>query len=104
VNSDVCPLFFQLGGDGALRKAFERAGFTDCREERRDRALEFAGEREVLSAMFAGGPVALAYSKFSPQDREAVHREYLDSVEAHRRDGGAYHIPGEFVFVAGTKA
>ncbi len=103
VESDVCPLFFQLGGEGALRFAFERAGFAVEREERLDRPLEFANEHDVLVAVFGGGPVALAYSKFSPETREAVHREYLVSIEAYRRDGGAYDIPGEFVFMLGRK-
>ena len=103
VNSDVCPLFFQLGGEGALRYAFERAGFADCREERLDSPLDFATEHDVLAAVFAGGPVALAYSKFPPELRDEVHAEYLESIEAYRRDGGAYSVPGEFVFMAGTK-
>ena len=103
VNSDVCPLFFQLGGEGALTYAFERAGFADCREERLDSPLEFASEHDVLAAVFAGGPVALAYSKFSPELRDEVHAEYLESIQPYRRDGGGYHIPGEFVFIAGTK-
>jgi len=103
VNSDVCPLFFQLGGEGALRFAFERAGFSDCRDERLDSPLEFAGENDVLAAVFAGGPVALAYSKFSPELRDEVHAEYLASIEAYRRDGGGYAVPGEFVFMVGTK-
>ncbi len=103
VNSDVCPLFFQLGGEGALKFAFERAGFSDCREERLDSPLEFTNEHDVLAAVFAGGPVALAYSKFSPELRDEVHAEYLSSIEAYRRDGDAYHIPGEFVFAVATK-
>jgi len=103
VNSDVCPLFFQLGGEGALRYAFERAGFSGCREERLDSPLEFANEHDVLAAVFAGGPVALAYSKFPPELRDEVHGEYLESIQPHRRDGGAYSVPGEFVFMVGTK-
>ena len=103
VASDVCPLFFQLGGEGALRYAFERAGFTNSREERLDRPLEFSNEHDVLAAVFAGGPVALAYSKFPPELRDEVHAEYLASIQPYRRDGGAYHVPGEFVFMVGTK-
>jgi len=103
VNSDVCPMFFQLGGDGMLKYAFETAGFTDCREERLDQPLEFENEHAVLAAVFTGGPVALAYSKFSPELREEVHGEYLESIQPYRRDGDAYHIPGEFVFAVATK-
>ena len=102
VQSDVCPLFFQLGAEKALARAFERAGFEVEREERIDRPLKFEGEREMLGAFFAGGPVALAYSKFSDEAREQVHSEFIGSVGQYRRNG-AYDIPGEFVFVLGRK-
>ncbi len=103
VQSDVCPLFFQLGAPRALANAFERAGFRGLQEERVDRPLEFANEHDVLVAVFAGGPVALAYSKFSPQVREEVHAEYLASIQPYSR-GHGYDIPGEFVFMLGRKA
>ena len=103
VESDVCPMFFQLGLQGALNLSFDRAGFVDLREERVDRPLQFAGEREVLAAVFAGGPVALAYSKFSEQIRDEAHRDFLESI-ADYRSGDGYDIPGEFVFMLGRKA
>jgi ubiquinone/menaquinone biosynthesis C-methylase UbiE len=102
VESDVCPMFFQLGLPGALKLAFEQAGLRDLHEERIDRPLQFSGEREVLSAMFAGGPVALAYSKFSSEVRDDVHREFLESIEPYRR-GDGFDIPGEFVFMLGRQ-
>lgn len=103
VESDVCPLFFQLGAEGALRRAFERAGFTDVHDDRVDRPLGFENAHDVLAAVFAGGPVALAYSKFSPEVREEVHAEYLTSIRDYRQ-GEGYNVPGEFVFVLGRKA
>jgi ubiquinone/menaquinone biosynthesis C-methylase UbiE len=103
VESDVCPMFFQLGLNGALKMAFEQAGFAETLEERVDRPLAFSGEREVLAAVFAGGPVALAYSKFSPETREEAHREFMESIAEYRR-GDGYDIPGEFVFMLGRKA
>jgi ubiquinone/menaquinone biosynthesis C-methylase UbiE len=102
VQSDVCPMFFQLGAPGALAYAFERAGFTELHEERVDSVLTFPGETEVLAAVFAGGPVALAYSKFSPQDKDEAHQEYLESIEQYRR-GEGFDIPGEFVFMLARK-
>jgi ubiquinone/menaquinone biosynthesis C-methylase UbiE len=103
VESDVCPMFFQLGLPGALKLAFDQAGFAETYEERIDRPLEFAGERETLAAFFAGGPVALAYSKFSPKIRNEVHREFIESIDQYRR-GAGFEIPGEFVFMLGSKA
>ena len=102
VQSDVCPLFFQLGGQNALAYAFDRAGFTELHEERVDRPLNFPDEHSTLASIFAGGPVALAYSKFTPEVKEAVHREYLESI-ADFKNGAGYDIPGEFVFVVGRK-
>lgn len=103
VESDVCPMFFQLGLPNALKLAFDQAGFAESTETRIDKPLNFAGEREVLSAMFAGGPVALAYSKFSPEVKDAVHSEFIASVAGYQ-NGAGYDIPGEFVFMLGRKA
>lgn len=103
VESDVCPMFFQLGLPNALKLALDHAGFAESTEFRIDKPLNFAGEREVLAAMFAGGPVALAYSKFSPEVKDAVHSEFLASVASYR-NGAGFDIPGEFVFMLGRKA
>jgi ubiquinone/menaquinone biosynthesis C-methylase UbiE len=102
IESDVCPMFFQLGNPGALTYAFEKAGFKDLREERVDRSLAFASESAVLAAVFAGGPVALPYSKYSPEMKEEVHGEYVDSIQEFR-SGDGFKIPGEFVFIVGRK-
>jgi len=102
VNSDVCPLFFSLGAPGALEFAFEQAGFTEMQEERVELTLDFENARAVCSAIFAGGPVALAYSRFTPEVRDAVDAEFLDTVEPYR-NGEAYDIPGEFVFLRAQK-
>jgi SAM-dependent methyltransferase len=102
VESDVCPMFFQLGLPKALTFAFERAGFKEVRDERTEVTLTWQSEGEMLSAFFAGGPVALAYSKFSPEVKDQVHTEFLDSVRDYQR-GDGFDIPGEFVFATGTK-
>ena len=96
-------VFFQLGLPNALKLALDHAGFAESTEFRIDKPLNFAGEREVLAAMFAGGPVALAYSKFSPEVKDAVHSEFLASVASYR-NGAGFDIPGEFVFMLGRKA
>ena len=98
VNSDVCPLFFSLGAPGALEFAFEQAGFSGMEGERVELTLDFENAHAVCAAIFAGGPVALAYSKFTPEVRDEVNAEFLDSVAPYRR-GDGYDIPGEFVFM-----
>ena len=103
VQSEVCPMFFQLGTGEALRLAFEDAGFREVRTERISTVLEYADEEEACAAAFAGGPVALAYSRFDERTREEAHAEYLESIEKHR-NGSGYRVPGEFVVVRGEKA
>jgi ubiquinone/menaquinone biosynthesis C-methylase UbiE len=103
VESDVCPLFFQLGFETALTRAFTQAGFTEVTEERLSRPLDFPGAPEMLAAVFKGGAVALAYTRFSDEVRDEVHREFLEEVEPHRRNGG-YSLPGEFVFALARKS
>lgn len=99
VASEVCPLFFHLGTKDMLARAFLSAGFVDVRHRRISTVLHYADADEALAAVFRGGPVALAYSRFDTATRQAVHAEYLDSIAAYRVDDG-YRIPGEFVIAA----
>ena len=100
VASEVCPMFFQLGTGDMLARAFEAAGFTDIRAARLRTTLRYASAEDALGAVFRGGPVALAYSRFDEATRRAVHTEYLDSIAAFRA-GDGYRVPGEFVVAAG---
>jgi ubiquinone/menaquinone biosynthesis C-methylase UbiE len=102
VKTEVCPLFFQLGTADALRIAFEQAGFARVHEERIDTRLDYDSPEDACGAAFAGGPVALAYSRFDERTRDEAHAEYLSSIEPHR-SGNRYSIPGEFVVVRGLK-
>ncbi len=102
VQSDVCPMFFQLGADGALQRTFEAAGFTGVRPERFSALLHYDSPEDACLAGFAGGPVALAYSRFDDRTREEAQAEYLASIEPYRKDAG-YEIPGEFVVACGRK-
>jgi len=103
VQSEVCPLFFQLGQGNALELAFEAAGFGGIRVARIQTLLRYASAEDALGAAFAGGPVALAYSRFNDETRESAHAEYLESI-AGFREGEGYAVPGSFVVVAGVKA
>ncbi len=99
VASEVCPLFFHLGTTNMLARTFAQAGFTDVRLERLQTTLHYASSDDALGAVFRGGPVALAYSRFDDATRRAVHAEYLDSIAAYR-SGGGFRVPGEFVVAA----
>jgi ubiquinone/menaquinone biosynthesis C-methylase UbiE len=99
VASEVCPMFFHLGTKDTLARAFEAAGFADVRCERLSTTLHYASAEDALAAVFRGGPVALAYSRFDDATRRAVHAEYLDSIAAYRGTDG-YRIPGEYVVAA----
>jgi len=102
VASDVCPLFFQLGTGDAMAETFRFAGFDDVRSERLDVILRYATAEDAIGAAFAGGPVALAYSRFDDQTRDAVHREYLESIASYQR-GDGYEIPGEYGVTVATR-
>ena len=99
VASDVCPMFFHLGTKDMLARAFEAAGFAEVRSERLCTTLRYASAEDALAAVFHGGPVALAYSRFDEATRRAVHAEYLASIAPYR-NGGGYEVPGEFVVAA----
>jgi len=101
VNSDVCPLFFQLGGQGALTQLATDVGFEDIRERRIDAVLEYADGAQACDAAFVGGPVAMAWSRFDAGVRQRVQRRYLQAISPWRV-GQGYRMPGEFtVMLAG---
>src|SRR5258705_2124005 len=88
VASDVCPMFFQLGTGDVQKMLFEQAGFTDVHSDRITTSLEYASGEEACLAAFAGGPVAMAYSRFDQATRESAYAEYLESIPAHHRANG----------------
>jgi ubiquinone/menaquinone biosynthesis C-methylase UbiE len=102
VESEVCPLFFRLGTGEALAMTYEAAGFADIVSERLNTTLLYDSPDDACGAAFAGGPVALAYSRFSEQTCAEAHAEYLASIEPYR-NGNGYNIPGEFVIVRGWR-
>jgi SAM-dependent methyltransferase len=100
VQSEVCPMFFALGTGDALAAAMQVAGFTDVTTRRISTVLRYDSPEEACGAAFAGGPVALAYSRFDDQTRAAAHAEYLASIEPWR-EGSRFDVPGEFVVCRG---
>jgi ubiquinone/menaquinone biosynthesis C-methylase UbiE len=102
VKSEVCPMFFALGTADRLSVVFRDQDLADVVTERIETHLEWASAEEACGAAFAGGPVALAYSRFDESTRRIVHGQYLESIASHRQ-GDGYAVPGEFVIVAGRK-
>lgn len=102
VNTDVCPLFFQLGTGDTQKRLFEGAGFTDVRNERITVTLDYPTPEDACLAAFAGGPVAMAYARFDEDTREKAHQEYIASIAPFQQDG-VYRIPGEFVVTLGRR-
>ncbi|MBZ0267600.1 methyltransferase domain-containing protein [bacterium] len=102
VQSEVCPMFFQLGTQDLLERQFVEAGFENVASQRIHVTLDYDSAEMALGAAFAGGPVALAYARFDDATREAAHAEYLASIAAYR-NGNGYHIPGEYVVATGRK-
>ncbi len=102
VASEVCPMFFNLGNPDMLDVSFKKAGFHSVEVHRIRTTLHYANDREALGAAFEGGPVALAYHKFSESTKEKVHDAYLRSLSPYKK-GEGYEVPGEFVIARGKK-
>jgi ubiquinone/menaquinone biosynthesis C-methylase UbiE len=102
VASEVCPMFFNLGNETVLQKHFELAGFKNVITERINTQLKYESAEEACGAVFAGGPVALAYHKFSDEVKKEVHAEYLASISQYQQ-GSGYVVPGEFVVSRGAR-
>jgi len=102
VNSEVCPLFFSLGQEGALARLCADARLEPMEQHRVASALIYESGEQACNAAFVGGPVALAWSRFDTDVRTRVRRHYLDAIEPWR-EGQGYRVPGEFVVVAATR-
>jgi SAM-dependent methyltransferase len=100
VASDVCPLFFRLGQADTLARVCLGAGLERVKEQRMSTTLRYANADEACRAAFAGGPVALAWSRFDHDVRARVCQRYLDAIEPWRQ-GERYAVPAEFVVVTG---
>ncbi len=102
VASEVCPMFFNLGNHNMLELHLKKAGFTKIDTRRISTVLSYKDEREALGAAFEGGPVALAYFKFSEEIKKEVRANYLSSLAPYKK-GEGYEVPGEFVVASGIR-
>ncbi len=102
VHSEVCPLFFRLGQGEALARSCAEAGLNVTLSRREDDSLWHADANAACEAAFAGGPVALAWSRFDDATRARVRAHYLDAISPWRQ-GQAYNLPAEFVIVAARR-
>ena len=99
VASEVCPLFFHLGREGALARLCADAQFESIEQHRIAATLDYADAEQACRAAFVGGPVALAWSRFDDNVQARVRTRYVESITPWRHDRG-YRVPGEFVIVA----
>ena len=102
VASEVCPLFYNLGNEGTLQQYMSAGGFKNIVVERINTVLDYGSGEEACGAVFLGGPVALAYSRFSDNIKKEVYQEYIESIKSYKGAEG-YHVPGEFVVAIGFK-
>lgn len=103
VRSDVCPMFFDLGTGPSLQLALEAAGFHTVVSERLMTTPHYDTADEAADAAFAGGPVAMAYSRFDEDTRQSARADYIASIAPYRI-GHGYAIPGEFVVARAERA
>ena len=102
VASEVCPMFFNLGNEGTLQQYLKAGGFKNISIERINTVLDYSSGEEACGAAFLGGPVALAYSKFSDDVRKEACEEYIESIKSYKETDG-FHVPGEFVVAIGFR-
>lgn len=102
VRSEVCPLFFGLGQGQALAQRCATAGLQVTSQRRRTDSLDYAGAADACAAAFAGGPVALAWSRFDSTVRARVQSRYLDAISLWR-DGEGYRVPAEYLIVVAQR-
>lgn len=102
VNTDVCPMFFNLGESEVLKYPFEKAGFKDVSLVKIETKLSYSSAEEACKASFLGGPVAMAYARFDEDTKNEAKKEYIKSIETYKTENG-YEIPGEFVICSGVK-
>jgi ubiquinone/menaquinone biosynthesis C-methylase UbiE len=102
VTSDVCPLFFRLGTADILQQVCKQAGFEKLVSERMQTTLQYRTAEDACGAAFVGGPVALAYNRFTEDIKKEARAEYISSIEQYKQ-GDGYAIPGEFVIVVASK-
>ena len=102
VDTDVCPLFFNLGNEDALASVCAVAQLEVVEQRRIQSTLRYATAEQACDAVFVGGPVAMAWSRFDEETRARVRAKYIRAIEPWRR-GSQYEIPGQFVVVAARK-
>ena len=95
-------MFFNLGNPNMLEMTFKAAGFQDIISRCISTSLEYQSGEEACGAAFAGGPVALAYHKFSDQVKKEAEAAYLESIQSYKIED-RYEVPGEFIVAAGYK-
>ena len=102
VRSEVYPLFFGLGQGDALARRCASVGLRVTLQRRRSDSLDYADAADACAAAFAGGPVALAWSRFDVTVRERVQLRYLESIAPWRHDLG-YRVPAEYLIVVAER-
>lgn len=102
VRSEVCPMFFQFGNKDILSTTLTLVGFREVECSRVNTLLRYNEDMDACVAVFAGGPVALAYNKFNDEVKNEVHLEYLDSIRKYKTVNGI-EIPGEFLVCTAFK-
>ena len=102
VNTEVCPLFFILGTGETLAQIYRQAGFSNVQSKKINTLLRYSSDEDAINAVFAGGPVAMAYSRFDEATKLSAHEDYINSIQQFKKEG-EYFIPGEFVVVTGSK-
>jgi ubiquinone/menaquinone biosynthesis C-methylase UbiE len=96
------PTPHETGGEGEMVELLQAAGFEDVREERATYDYVFEGPEAYLEAMLEGTPVGHSLEEEDEEVQETVLRDARENLKEHMY-GDALVIPGEAVYVVGTK-
>ena len=100
VASDVCPMFFQLGTQDMLARAFAAAGFADIRVERIGAILHYASAEDALAAVFQRRPGGAGLQSLRRRHQARRPMPNISIPSPPYATGDGYRIPGEFVVAA----
>jgi SAM-dependent methyltransferase len=101
--ASCAPCSSVLGREHALARLCADAKLDVVAHRRIEATLHFVDADAACHAVFVGGPVALAWSRFSADAKVRARARYLHAITPWRH-GVGYAMPGEFVFVAAAFA
>ena len=88
MTSDVCPMFLHLGQADTLWRLCAAERFQHITPHRLAARLVYASDDDACDAVYAAGPVAIAWSRFDRDTRALARARYLETLAPWRHGAG----------------